>query len=151
MKIQVNFKVIDPDYSQEYADEYNFGKESESNWRYNWSSGYELLESKSVELISNGNYLLEGRFKNGIDFSYSIPNICIFRCHLKNGNVVDFGVSKSILKKTHQVTHEKSKTTRCYFYIKAEPISIELGNHLVINVEEIPEEFIKINNEHTQL
>ena len=38
MKLHVVFKQENPDFDQAYADEYQDGKESDSNWKKNWSS-----------------------------------------------------------------------------------------------------------------
>lgn len=142
MKVQINFKIINSDYNQEYADEYNFGKEGDSNWKYNWAVTYELSDVKSVELINNGVYQLNGKFKEGNEFSFAIPNVTIFRFHLENSNIEDFAVSTSILNKIHQAKNEKFGVTRCYFYINDSPSSVQLGNNLLINESEIPKELL---------
>jgi hypothetical protein len=140
MRVQISFKVINSNYDQEYADEYNFGKEGESNMKYDWETTYEIKEANSVELIENGTYLLKGTLNNGRAFESQIPNVTIFRIHLKDGSMIEFAVSKSILNKTHQTHNEKYKIIRCYFYINSEPKSIELTDKLVIDVNEIPDE-----------
>lgn len=137
MKIQINFKVINADFDQEYANEYKDGEESDNNVKYHWAVGYEEKNAKSVELIENGTYQLKGQFKDGKEFNLPISNVTIFRCFLEDGTVNDYAVSKSILNKTHQAHNEKYKTTRCYFYINSEPSSVEMGN-LVINEIEVP-------------
>jgi len=145
MKIQINFKVINADFDQEYANEYKDGEESDNNVKYHWAVGYEEKDAKSVELIENGTYQLKGQFKDGTEFNLSIPNVTIFRCFLEDGTVVDYAVSKSILNKTHQAHNEKYKITRCYFYINSEFSSVEMGN-LVINENEVPEGLRIINH-----
>lgn len=142
MKVQINFKVINPDYSQSTADDYNFGKESESNSKYNRVTTYEILNAISIELINQGTYQLRGKFMNGNPFEIPIPNVTIFRCHLENGSSEDFAVSKSVLSKTHQVHNEKYNITRCYFYINQEPKNIAVTNRLILNIAEIPEALI---------
>lgn len=143
MKVQINFQVINPDFDQEYANEYKDGKESDSNSKYQWSKMFGVKEVKSVELIENGTHRMRGKFKDGLDFDIQIPNVSLFRCHLEDGSDLDFAVSKSILNKTHQVRSEKYKTTRCYFYINPEPKCKELGDYLVINENEIPKIFLE--------
>jgi hypothetical protein len=140
MKAQINFKIYNPDFDQEYANEYNFGKEGDSNWKYNWGAGYELDNVKSVELINDAVFLLKGRIKDGLEINVAIPKVSTFRFHLENGDFEDYAVSKSIITKTHQATNEKHNITRCYFYLNSEPESIQLGNNLVIDLSEMPEE-----------
>lgn len=139
MKIQINFKVINADFDQEYANEYKDGEESDNNAKYHWAVTYEEKDVKSVELIENDTFQLKGQFKDGKEFNLPIPNVTMFRCFLEDGTVIDYAVSKSILNKTHQAHNEKHKTIRCYFYINSEPASVELGN-LVINENEVPKE-----------
>jgi hypothetical protein len=140
MKVQINFKLINPDYDQDYANDYNEGEESESNMKYDWATTYEVKEASSVELIENGTFQLKGKFKDKSEFDYTIPNVSIFRCHLEKGHDLDFAVSKSVMRNTHQTHIEKYKTTRCYFYIYSEPKSIAITDNLVLAVNEIPEE-----------
>lgn len=138
MEVQVNFKVINPDYSQEYADEYNGGQESESNWKYNWAVSYGLKDVQSVSTIDNNPFIFKGSFENGDPFSFNIPNTHIFRCHFADGSHQDFAVSKSILNKTHQPKKEKYDVIRYYFYINADPASQHLSPNLVIDERYIP-------------
>jgi hypothetical protein len=140
MKVQISFKIINPEYDQDYADQYEGGKESGNNMKYRWATTYELKNAKSVELIEDGVYELKGQFKNGQEFNFPISNVALFRCHLENDTIEDFAVSKSILNKTHQARNEKYKTTRCYFYLNQEPAHIELGSNLIIDEKDVPKE-----------
>jgi hypothetical protein len=140
MKVQVKFKVINGDYDQKFANEYNLGKESDNNRKYEWEVSYGIKNVTSVELINTSTYKLKGKYKDGEVFEISIPNVTIFRFHLESGSDLDFAVSKSILNKTHQVSNEKYNITRCYFYINSEPERIVLTDNLIINVDELPEE-----------
>jgi len=81
----------------------------------------------------------------GAIFNLSIANVSIFRCHLKDSTQLDFAVSESVLNKTHQALNEKYKTMRCYFYINAEPLGVELGKYLYINENEVPKELMTFN------
>lgn len=76
MEVQVNFKVINPEYSQEYADEYNGGKESESNWKYNWAVSYGLKDVQSVSTIDNNCLFLKVILKMVTHF-HSTFQMCI--------------------------------------------------------------------------
>ena len=140
MKVQVKFKVINGDYDQKFANEYNLGKESDNNRKYEWEVSYGIKNVTSVELINTSTYKLKGKYKDGEVFEISIPNVTILRFHLERGSDLDFAVSKSILNKTHQVSNEKYNITRCYFYINSEPERIVLTDNLIINVDELPEE-----------
>jgi hypothetical protein len=142
MKAQVSFKVMDPDFNQEYADQYHGGNESESNWKYLWASTYQVEEVKSVAIIENEDFVLSGQFADGEKFSFNIPNVHTFRCYLADGSREDFSVSKSILNKTHQAKKEPYDVTRFYFYINASPASHKLHPNLVIDEKYIPRELL---------
>lgn len=140
MKAQISFKFINPDYSQEYADQYNGGKESESNWKYSDVVSSDKINNVStVELINPDTFHLKGNFANK-NIDVQIPNTAIFRVHSENGTYEDFAVSKSVLSKAQKTPNEKYQIIRCYFYIKAEPECIILGDNLVLDKNELPEE-----------
>ena len=140
MKAHISFKFINPDYSQEYADQYNGGHECESDTKYDETSTWEVENVTSVELIDNGIYQLTGKFADGSPCNISIPNVVIFRIHSENGTYEHFAVSKSVLSKTYQAHNKKYPITRCYFYINSEPKSIKFGENLVLGVNELPDE-----------
>jgi hypothetical protein len=141
MKVQINFKIINPEFKQKYADEYNDGKKSENNWKYLKEKGYEVENVKSVELIENGIYQLKCK-SDGEEFDFSIPDVTIFRCYLEDDLIENFAVSNSVLDKTHQAKSEKYKTLRFYFYIDQNSVGRFLGKNLFINEAEIPEKLL---------
>lgn len=144
MKVQINFKVINAKFNKEYANEYNARKESENNWKYIDTKGYEVGNVQSVELIENGTYQLKCKC-DGEEFDFSIPDVTIFRCYLEDGLIENFAVSNSVLDKTHQPRSEKYKTMRCYFYINQNPVGRFLGKNLFINEADIPEKLKEFN------
>jgi|GEM_PF-6572447 hypothetical protein len=137
MKAQISFKVINDDYNQALADEYHFGKESGNNYKYSSQKTYELASVHSIEIINTGVYDLKGELENGQFINTSIPNIKMFRFHLENGTIEDYGVSRILLSKTHQTQNEKYNIIRCYFYLNAEPQPIEFTNGLYLSKDEI--------------
>ena len=147
MKVQINFKIMNPDFNQDYANEYNLGKESDGNRKYNWAEAYSMENIDSVELLENEDYLLKGKLINDEEFEHTFSNVLIYRCHFGDGSKEDFVVSKSILNKTHEAKMGKYNTTRFYFYINLEPASIQLVSNLIIDERDVPEEFVKSENE----
>lgn len=143
MQVQVGFIKINPEYDQQYADEYHFEKESENNSRSNWGSEYGLKNVKSVSLIDDEHFLLKGQSENGQDFEYLIPDVLIFRCMFEDGAKREFAVSKSILKNTHQARNEKYDVTRFYFYINPEPEWVPLDRNLCVDLKDVPKELLK--------
>lgn len=144
MKVQINYKVVNPDFNQAYADEYKEGEESDNNWKYFNCYMCEVENVTSVELIDNGTYDLSGSI-NGAQFNIPVPNVTLFRFHKEDGTKTEFAASKSIIKSTHQTKSKKYDVMRCYFYINPEPSSIEICSNLMISESEMPEE-LKLNN-----
>lgn len=142
MKAQIIFKVINPDFNKEYADQFNDGKESVGNCRYLWEEKYVVKNIKSFELIKNGTYKLSD-LKNEPEFDLLIPNVSLFRCYLDNGAVRDFAVSNSILNKLNHPYNIKYEVIRCYFYINYNPSGKYLAPNLFVNETEIS----KVNSE----
>ena len=142
MEVQVSLIEVNPEYSQQYADEYHFGKESENNSKSKWGNVYGLKNVKSVSLHDNEQFLLKGQFENGQDFEYLIPDVLIFRCLFEDGAKREYAVSKSILKNTHQARDEKYDVTRFYFYINPELTWIPLATNLCVDLKDVPKEFL---------
>ena len=54
MKLKISFKIINSDFDQEYANEYNWGKESVNNMKYNWSVSFQVdSDIDKVEINKN--------------------------------------------------------------------------------------------------
>jgi hypothetical protein len=138
MKVQINFKILNPEYSQELADEFHLGEESDGNIKYTSAVGYEMENVRSVELIENENFSFKGKHNNGSDVEHKFSDVLIYRCHTEEGKQEDFAVSKSIVHQTHEAKKGEYDTTRFYFYINPEPTSVHLGN-LIVDVRDVPE------------
>ena len=139
MKAQISFRFINPYYNQKYADQYNGGKVSENNWKYNESFARKIENVLSVELINPGTFHLIGNFANK-NIDVQIPNVTIFRCLYENGTHEDFAVSKSVLSKAQKTPNEKYQIIRCYFYIRSDFECIKVGDNLVLDIVELPKE-----------
>lgn len=140
MKVQINFKIINPEYGQELANEFHFGEESDGNRKYLWAGMYKEENVRSVELIENGNFSFKGKHNDGNVVEHKFSGVLIYRCHKEDGEQEDFAVSKSIVHQIHEAKRNKYDTIRFYFYINPEPASVHLGN-LMVNVRDVPEEW----------
>ena len=140
MKAQISFKFTNPDFDQQYADQYQDSRESESNWKYMPVTTWEVEDVLSVELMDDAVYHLSGSFKEGGSFDFPIPNVKLLRCHKENGVDEDFAVSKSIYNHIHQTESEDHKIIYCYFYINSEPPG-QVFDSVALAINEIPEEF----------
>ncbi len=146
MKVIVTFKELNPDYDQEYANEYQDGNESESNWKVNWQDEPDPYEDVSeIRVLDNATYKLWGTINEKTDFSYDIPNMTILECIKNDSQVLQFAVSKTLLKRTHKVYNNKYKTMRFYFYFvpNSKQIMKDPVDGVYIFIENIPKELLK--------
>ena len=145
MKVFVTFKELNPDYDQEYANEYQDGNESENNWKVNWETKLKTNEDVSeIRVLDNVHYKLWGTINEKTDFSYDIPNMTILECVKNDSQVIQFAVSKTLLKRTHKVYNNKCKTLRFYFYFvpNSEPYTIKPKPGVYIFKENFPKELL---------
>lgn len=148
MEVQVNFKVINPEYNQDYANEYNGGEEGESNWKYLLAITRGVDNVKSASFIEDDVFTLKGTFiDDDSSFELKIPNVRILRCLLEDNSLVDFAVSKSILKQTHQAQREGYNVLRFYFYIN-HGHAVKLSDNLFVHRNEIPPELAESENKN---
>jgi hypothetical protein len=119
MKIILIYKQLDSSFSQEYADEYNFGEEGGENWKEHWS--YEIgfdKEFDKIEVESNGTFHCKEETPDGSIKNLSFENTTLVKL-IKNSEIVRvFAVSKELLAKTQRVYHKKSDTTRFSLILK---------------------------------
>ena len=137
MKVKVRFKQRNLEYSQEYADIYNEGKEGESNWKYNWERGYVVdglinfseFDSETINLI--------GFDKDGMEVPVSFNDMVVIKCETEKG-IEEFAVSKKLLTKWNFNKDEKYNIMRCYFYFKQNVDYAELVPGIYVPRNEIP-------------
>jgi len=98
MKLTATFKQINEDFSQEDADLYNNGKESESNMMVNWEDEI-VLKNDISELVPSDkkSFPLAGTLPNGNSFHYDIPNMKLFEAIGVDGSITLLGCSEVIL------------------------------------------------------
>lgn len=145
MKVILNFKYFNENYNQEYADQYNFGKESVDNMKYYCSYSLKLENIKELNFKESAEFKLKGKLENGESIYAIIPNVYIIECLDNDGDISSYGVSTSILRKTHKTHNPKYNTTRYYFYINDNVDAVEIRNGLIIAGKDIPQQMIKQN------
>jgi len=140
MKLFVTFKQQNPDFNKKYANEYHSGKESDGNWKDNWSIGFELPDKvEKIAIIEKGDLKVLGKNEDGVEINASIPNMTILECFVNNEVVDKFAVSKDLIKKTHKAYNGKYDTTRFYFYFKPREDYFKISDWLYVLEEDIPQ------------
>jgi hypothetical protein len=135
MRIQLNFKCINNSYSQEYADQYHFGKESENNRKYHWEHSFEVPDVIEISKPDE-HFKLRAELEDGTQLQKEIEDVDILRLKFDDGQNKDCAVSRTILKKTHEVYLEKEGVKRFYFYIIEEPQALEVLDGVYLTEED---------------
>ena len=138
MKLKISFKIINSDFNQEYANEYNWGKESVNNMKYNW---YETIIVNSdidkIEINKNESlHYVDSSDKNKI-IDFFLENQTILKCYKDNELFTQYFISTGLIEKTHEIYQQKTKTKYCYFYLKDNLDIIELKNHNYVLKEDL--------------
>lgn len=142
MKLVVTFIEKNPTYSKEYADQYQFGEESVDNPKNIYRKSAELsVDIDDLAFNPQDKFRLLGTLENGKAIDITLEDISTLVCVRHSKIVSKFGISKSILEKTHNLYDKKYNTTRFYFYISPDCDYDFLTNNLCLSNNEIPSEF----------
>lgn len=119
MNLHLHFILVNSDFNQGLADDFNEGQESEDNIKHLWEDELKVSEPvKDFKIRNNAVYTLAGYFPNGEEFSFEIWDMTIVDCITSDGKNMQFAVSKKLLKKTEKVIDEKNGETHLYFYLR---------------------------------
>lgn len=119
MKLKITIREKNPNYSKAYAEQYHFGEESVNNQKDNYSRAFELSEAiDKIEFEPHSKLVLNQLLKNGETRKVKFPEASVLHAFQGDRIVYSFGISKSILLKTHKVYNDKYDITRFYFYVK---------------------------------
>ncbi|MFW6016568.1 MAG: hypothetical protein ACOCRK_09020 [bacterium] len=144
MKLNVSFKLINPDFDIEYAKVYHNDKESKNSHKYLWEETLKAEnEVDNYEIIENGEYSINNaNIENGNN-PIHFKNLVILKC-LKNGKVVQkFIVSKDLLEKKQVTPNIKYNITRIYFYLKSSNEIIKIKDGFYVLKKDIPKDFLR--------
>ncbi|SDY10216.1 hypothetical protein SAMN05444411_1256 [Lutibacter oricola] len=142
MRLQITIKQQNPNFNKDYADEYNFGKEGDGNWKDNWSRGYELQdEIEKLHIEKNVEYNLVGKLENGKEINVLIPNMTILKTVRNDKTISQVAISTDLVKRTLKTPYnEKYNITRFYFYLKPRQDFFTIDNFTYILEKDIPKE-----------
>lgn len=106
MSYVVNVLMHNPHFSQEHADAQHGGEESENNKKLDWEDEMVLNGIDQAPIfIENDEFHLQGE-KNGVPFDFAIPNMCLFRFKLSDGQTFDIAASEELYIQ-HDIQAEK--------------------------------------------
>lgn len=78
MAMTIHFYLLNDDFSQEYADMHNDGKESEMNRLYEWEDELEITAPVDEVKVEEGEYVLRGQRGESV-FEEVIPEMSLFK------------------------------------------------------------------------
>jgi hypothetical protein len=134
MRLQISYKCINEDYSQEYADKYEQGKPSVNNKKYHWAISFEVPDVIEISKPDEA-FKLKAELEDCTELQKEIENIYILRVKTKDGQK-DYAVSKAILNKTHEAYRENEDVKRFYFYLNNHPDTVEVLKGVYLTKEE---------------
>lgn len=115
MKLTAHFFLLNDHFSPEYAEANHGGNESENNPLYEWEDELEVSEGlKSVKLLRNSNFNLEGELPSGEPFCHSVEKMFLIEMQMESGQSGFFGVSESILESFTIEGDEKESTVKVF-------------------------------------
>ena len=144
MKLQVIFKQENPDFDQDYADEYHDGKESDGNWKDIGGTNIGIpIAIKEINLVENSNYRIAGLKSNGESFEFIIPDMTMLECIDESDNMYLCGISKTLLNRTSIYIDEKKDIKTFYFYFENTENFVEHSESIYISTQDYPKELLK--------
>jgi hypothetical protein len=138
MKLKISFKIINSDFDQKYANEYNWGKISVNNMKYNWSETITVnSDIDKIEINENESlHYVDSSDKNKI-IDFFLENQTILKCYKDNELCTQYSVSTGLIKKTQETYQKTTKTKHFYFYFKDNLEIIELKKHIYVLKEDL--------------
>jgi hypothetical protein len=141
MDLYLHFILVNSEFNQGLADDLHEGQESEDNIKHLWEDELKVSEPvKEFKIRNNATYTLAGYFADDKPFSFDIWDMTIVDCKTENDQLMQFAVSKKLLKKTEKVVDEKANETHLYFYLRDTPKLENPMNGVYIIKSDFPKE-----------
>lgn len=119
MILHLHFILLNSEFNKGLADDLYRGEETEDNIKHLWEDEMQVSEPvKEFKIKNNAIYKLAGFYPDNTQFSFDIWDMTIVECFTESGAMMQFAVSKKLIKKTEKITEEKSGDTHLYFYMK---------------------------------
>lgn len=143
MDLYLHFIMINFDYNQSIADDYNDGEESEDNVKHLWEDELKVVAPiADFKIAHNKPYVLAGYFPNDEKFEFEIPNVTTVEATAINGEVSRFAVSKKLIKSIDRKETEDKSETHLTFYLKDEYSLENPFEGLYIETKDFPKQLL---------
>lgn len=147
MTIKVRLRRVNPDFSQEYADFHNNGKECMQNPKFDIVYEIRTKNIERIELIPVWDYPIIAEDSDGLEKTFILRNMCALNCFEKEtGALYIIAVSRTALAKAPEkrpmrnFTNHKNESITQYFDIKADAELVELRPGFYVAQDELPNE-----------
>lgn len=114
MILHLHYFLLNENFSPEYAEANNQGKESENNPRYEWEDELEIKDLKRADIQRDVPIRLEGHLPNEEFFSVDLTNMFAIELETADGQLARLGVSESILDHFEDVPGDGERTLNIY-------------------------------------
>ena len=147
MKFQITVKQVNSEYSQDYADQYKDGNQSDNNRKHHWHTTAEV-NGFVKEITIKDHSILDLRLTTieGNPLVFAISDMHIVECLLSDGEIVTFGASHSIIQDVQKFKNGGKELTHYYIYLKDEMQYIRLAPGLYIAKSDLPDN-VKLEGE----
>jgi hypothetical protein len=148
MKLYITIKQQNTSFDKKYADQYNFGKESNDNQKYNWSYGFKVPEDViEFNIVDEATFRLFGRKENNEAFDFLIPGVTVINCLTSDNKQIHVAaLSKNLIKKKQITPNNKYETVRLYFYLDDKIDFVQPSKAVYIDSKAFPKELLKEQN-----
>lgn len=148
MDLYLHFILVNSEFNKGLADDLYGGEESEDNIKYLWEDEFKVSEPiKDFKIKNNTTYTLEGYFPTSEKFSFEIWDMTVVNCITESDQMMQFAVSKKLLKKTDKKVDDTLKQTHLYFYLRDTPSLENPMNGVYIAKQDFPKALKKNKTE----
>lgn len=138
MKLHISFKQINSDYSQDYANQYNFGEESYNNQKYHWAISFEINEEvDKISINKNQNVIFNNFIEDGKHYDLVAKKVTLIQIYKRDKVYAQYVISDELLDNIHEVYKEKTDKKYCYFYLRDNIEFVNIKEHTYIIEDDI--------------
>jgi hypothetical protein len=143
MQVTLNVKLVNSEFDQQLADKEHKGEESEDNIKYIWEDEFTVNgDVAQFKIRNNATFQLRGYLPDETEFSYEIPEMTICECTMEDGSVVQFPISKKLIKATEKIESKKKNSVTFIVLLKDKLEHVNPMDGTYILQEHFPKELI---------
>ncbi|MDT0649262.1 hypothetical protein [Autumnicola edwardsiae] len=129
MKLQIEYKSVNVDFSTAQADKGQTGQ------KYHWTKSLEIEDVEEVQLLEDGTFLLNAELEDGTELQKKIKDVFILRV-ITTHNQKDYVVSKAVLYDIDEIPGKKGGLEKFCFYLNEVTQTVEILEGVFLTEEE---------------